>query len=114
MKPEITRLDSRQAGFREALEKLLAWESVSDDAVVDATAEILEAVRTGGDRALLEYSRRFDAVEAASVAELEIPLARLERAHAEIGAADREALELAAARIRAYAERQKLDSWQYT
>ena len=114
MKPEITRLDSRQAGFREALDKLLAWESVSDDAVVNATAEILEAVRTGGDRALLEYSRRFDAVEAASVADLEIPPARLERAHGEIGAADREALELAAARIRAYAERQKLDSWQYT
>ena len=114
MKPEITRLDSRQAGFREALDKLLAWESVSDDAVVGATAEILEAVRTRGDGALLEYSRRFDAVEAASVAELEIPLARLERAHGEIEAADREALELAAARIRAYAERQKLESWQYT
>ena len=114
MKPEIPRLDSRQAGFREALDKLLAWESVSDDAVVSATAEILEAVRTRGDGALLEYSRRFDAVEAASVAELEIPLSRLERAHGEIEAADREALELAAARIRAYAERQKLESWQYT
>jgi histidinol dehydrogenase len=114
LKPQITRLDTRQAGFRDALDRLLAWEAVSDDAVVNVTAEILEAVRTGGDRALLEYSRRFDAVEADSVAELEIPLARLERAHGVIDAADREALELAAARIRAYAERQKLESWQYT
>ena len=114
MSAGIARLDTRDADFDAELEQLLAWEAVADDAVERATADILDAVRIDGDRALLDYSRRFDGATAASVAELEIPLARLEAAHRAIDAADREALELAAARIRAYAERQKLESWQYT
>jgi histidinol dehydrogenase len=114
MKLPITRLDRGSDTFWQQLDERLAWDSVADEAVIATTREILQAVKTDGDRALLEYSRRFDGVETDSVAQLEIPAARLEQALADIDADDRRALEQAAARIRAYAERQKLASWEYT
>ena len=111
---EILRLGRSDADFWERLERLLAWEAVADEAVSATTREIVQAVRRDGDRALLEYSRRFDSIEADTVAELEISPQRLQRAFDEIDAEDRDALQQAAARIRAYAERQKLESWNYT
>jgi histidinol dehydrogenase len=111
---KVRRLDSQQANFDSELEALLAWESVSDDAVFTTVNEILRAVRARGDAALLEYSRRFDQLEAGSMAELEMPAERLQQAFGSIPAAERDALAQAAVRIRAYAEHQKLESWQYT
>jgi histidinol dehydrogenase len=67
-----------------------------------------------GDRAPLEYSRRFDQLEVDSAAQLEMPLSRLQQAYRQIEEADRTALEQAAARIRSYAEHQKMESWEYT
>ena len=111
---DIRRLNSEDEGFRQELERLLAWESVSDDSVFDTVNEILQAVRRDGDSALLEYSRRFDQLDVASVAELEMPAERLQLACERIDQREREALELAADRIRRYAQHQKLESWQYT
>ncbi len=111
---DIARLSTLDADFWPRLEALTAWEGVSEHAVADAVREIVEAVRQRGDAALLEYTRRFDRLGVASAVELEIPRARLEAARAALPAAQREALETAAARIRAYAERQKLESWRYT
>ena len=110
----IRRLDSRDRDFEQLLADLLAWEAVSDDAVVATVNDILRQVRARGDAALLEFTARFDRVDAASVTELEMPRSRLEQAFSGLDARARDALEQAAARIRAYAERQKIDSWQYT
>ncbi|UCH39899.1 MAG: histidinol dehydrogenase [Gammaproteobacteria bacterium] len=111
---QINRLNSGDSGFKTALEKLLAWESVSDDAVATTVNEVLNAVKTNGDQALLEYCRRFDGLEADSAAQLEMPLARLEQAYRDIDAVERDALQQAADRIRSYAEHQKIESWKYT
>ncbi len=110
---QIRRLDSRAAGFDRDLDALLAWQPDAADDVLARVNDILAAVRARGDAALLELTARFDEIEAKSVAELEMPAERLARAHASIDAEARDALELAAARIRAYAERQKLESWRY-
>jgi histidinol dehydrogenase len=110
----INRLDSSDSDFQLELDKLLAWESVSDDAVYTTVNEILGAVKSHGDSALLEYSQRFDGLTAAAVAALEMPAERLQQAYQDISAAERDALEQAAKRIRAYAEHQKLESWEYT
>jgi len=111
---DITRLDSTSSEFWPALEKLLAWEGVSDDKVNAIVREILAAVRERGDAALLEYTNRFDRMQATSMAELEIPHERLQQALDAIPAVQREALEQSAARVRAYHERQKQESWSYT
>ncbi len=111
---KIERLSSQDGNFWPRLGELLAWDSVSDDAVFATVNGILKDVRTRGDAAVVEYTNRFDRMSVSGMQELEIPPARLQQALATIPAAQRTALEQAAARISAYAERQKLESWRYT
>ncbi|MEB4591443.1 histidinol dehydrogenase [Candidatus Thiothrix sp. Deng01] len=110
----IKELNTRDANFWQEMQDLLAWESVSDDAVFNTVNGILKDVRTRGDEAVVEYTNRFDRMSAGSMAELEIPAARLQEALNKITPGQRDALQLAAERIKAYAERQKMDSWSYT
>lgn len=109
----IRRLATSDPSFDEQFAALLAWDSVSDVRVQTTVAEIIQAVRTRGDAALLEYSQRFDRLTIDNVAALELPQARLQQALANISDEARAALDVAAARIRSYHEKQKQESWQY-
>jgi histidinol dehydrogenase len=111
---DITRLDSTSNEFWPSLEKILSWEGVSDDKVNSIVREILAAVRERGDAAVLEYTNRFDRMSAGSMSELEISQERLQKALESIPADQREALEKSAARVSAYHEKQKQESWSYT
>ncbi len=111
---DITRLDSSDSDFYAALDQVLAWDASSDAAVEKTVRDIIAAIRRRGDAALLEYTAQFDRVEVARAAELEIPPARLHQALNAIPTDQREALECAATRVRAYAEQQKMASWSYT
>ena len=110
----LRRLNAADPDFARHLDHLLSWESVSDDAVNQRVLEIIANVRSRGDAALVEYSQRFDGVEATSMAELILPRERLELALERITPAQRTALETAAARVRSYHEKQRQDSWTYT
>ncbi|SEP21329.1 histidinol dehydrogenase [Nitrosovibrio sp. Nv6] len=111
---QIKRLSSTDASFDEALSKLLAFEN-AQDAKLDATvADILANIKKRGDEALLEYTRRFDHLNAASAAELELPQDRLQQALRKLPADQRDALEQAAQRVRVYHEKQQVQSWSYT
>ncbi len=111
---DIKQLNSNDSGFQQQLDDLLAWESVSDNAVESIVKEILFEVKTKGDQAVIDYSCRFDRLDVTSMAELEIPLSRAEAALKNIPQQQREALETAADRVRSYHEHQKQDSWTYT
>ena len=110
----IKRLSTLDPDFQQRLEGLLAWESVSDQAVNRTVNDIIANVREHGDAALIDYTRRFDGWTPASAAELEIPVDRLARAWDSIPGDQQRALEHSAERIRAYAERQRMESWTYT
>jgi histidinol dehydrogenase len=110
----LKRYSTSQPDFDARLKELLAFEGAQDEAVDATVAAILREVKTRGDEAVLEYTRRFDRLEAASMAALELSKARLAQAFGNLSAAEREALEQAAARVRAYHERQLLQSWSYT
>ncbi len=110
---DIKRLDSSSSDFQAQLDQLLAWEGVSNDAVNATVREVLKAVKERGDAALVEYTNRFDRMDVASMAELEIPRERLTAALDKVSTAEREGLELAAERIRAYHKHQKTESWSY-
>jgi len=110
----IRRLNAADADFARHLDHLLSWESVSDDGVNERVLEIIKAVRERGDAALVALTQRFDGLQVASMADLILPRARLEQALERITPAQREALEIAAERVRSYHERQKQDSWTYT
>ena len=51
---DIRKLNTADADFQEQLAALLAWDSVSDDAVNDIVREVIAAIRTRGDAALVE------------------------------------------------------------
>jgi histidinol dehydrogenase len=106
-------LDTSQADFDQCLARLTAWQEGLDSAVNQTVAAIIEDVARRGDDAVLEYTARFDRLEAASVAELEVPRERLLAALEQIAPAHRQALEYAAGRIRRYHEHQFQQSWQY-
>ncbi|MGB3918865.1 MAG: histidinol dehydrogenase, partial [Thiothrix litoralis] len=96
----ITELNTSASDFWAKLQELLAWESVSDDAVFNTVNGILKDVRKRGDAAVVEYTNRFDRMSVASMAELEIPAARLQEALTKITPEQRSALEQAAARLK--------------
>jgi histidinol dehydrogenase len=107
------RLATGSAGFDDALAALTRAGAAQDATLQDAVRRILADVRARGDAALLEYAARFDGVEARSVAELEIPRIRLQQALENLPPARAAALRSAAARIRAFHERQVQQSWEY-
>jgi histidinol dehydrogenase len=109
----MRRLDSRQADFDQQLTDLTAWEAELDLSVDQVVREVLADVSARGDAALLEYTGRFDQLNAASVAELEISQQRMQQALVSIDPERRQALEKAAERIRDYHQHQSQDSWQY-
>lgn len=111
---EIARLSTADADFETRLDALLAWEGVSDDEVQRRVADILEAVKTRGDAAVVESSNRFDRLSASSMADLTLGPDRLRQAFDGLPEAQREALATAADRVRRYHEHQKPESWQYT
>lgn len=110
---EIAQLDANQSDFNQRLEALLAWESVSDHTVQSVVMDIVNDVRDRGDKAVLEYSKRFDRLDAGSMADLVVPQSRLQQALDGIPQQQREALEIAAERVRNYHEYQKQESWSY-
>ncbi len=111
---QIRQLTTAAADFWSQLESLLAWDAASDERVTTTVKDILRDVRVRGDAALVEYTNRFDRMQAGGMDELEIPAVRLQQALDAIPAEQRSALETAAQRLRVYAERQRMKSWSYT
>ena len=116
MKTALRQLDSRDAGFDESFARLLHWSGETDAAIERSVLEIIAAVRERGDAALLELTRRFDGLAAASMQALELGAGDFAAAFDAITPAQRGALQAAAQRIRAYHERQLeacSRSWSY-
>src|SRR5690554_3196760 len=109
----IRRLDTRQADFMDVLTQLLDRRMIEDPAVTQAVSRILHDVRTRGDEAVLEYTRRFDDLQVSEMAQLEVTQQQMQAALEHLDPALKDALHTAAERIRLYHERQLQDSWTY-
>ncbi len=109
----ISRLDTQDPGFDAGLESLLAYEDARDPAIEETVSSILQDVRKRGDAALLEYTNRYDRLNAGSMKELDLPRSRLEEALNRLPEEQRESLMKAAARIRSYHEKQIQSSWRH-
>ncbi|BBO59184.1 histidinol dehydrogenase [Mycoavidus sp. B2-EB] len=117
MSLKLRRLDTCASDFKVALRALLAFQADEDEAIERAVADILADVKSRGDVAVLEYTKRFDRLEAAHLSALEVDATQLEHFLSGLESEPRAALEAAAQRIRAYHEKQKIESgshsWQY-
>ena len=110
----MRRLSTRDPEFLSTLDALLHFEDGADEAIERTVAEILTNVRTLGDPAVMDYTRRFDKLDVATMAQLELPQQELQAALDGLPDAQRSALEAAAARVRSYHERQRQESWSFT
>ncbi|MFL7807442.1 MAG: histidinol dehydrogenase [Anaerolineae bacterium] len=90
--------------LRAGIERVFGAPLTPDQAV----AQILQDVRTHGDVALLDYTRR---IEGADLETLRVSEAEIDAAWSATPAALRDALQLAADRLRAFHERQYRQSW---
>ena len=116
MSAQPTRLSTAQADFDARLKALQHWSADTDAAIERRVADILADVRARGDAAVLEYTARFDGLQVQGMAELELTQADFKAAFDCLPAAQREALQEAARRVRAYHEAQKKatgESWSY-
>ena len=110
------RLSSILATFEAEFKARLHWSADTDADIEQRVASILANVLARGDAAVLEYTARFDGLSAVHVANLELTQAELKAAFESIPAAQREALQAAAKRVRSYHEAQKKasgESWSY-
>jgi histidinol dehydrogenase len=110
------RLSCADSTFDAQFKARLHWSAATDAAIEQRVADILLDVQQRGDAAVLEYTARFDGLQAASMAELELTQAELKAAFEAIPAAQRDALQAAARRVRSYHEAQKKangESWSY-
>ena len=110
----LRRLDSAAPGFDGELASLIAFESAQDPAIDATVAMIIADVRARGDAALLDYTRQFDGIYAASVGQLEITAEQMREAYASLPVAQSEALGTAAARVRSFHEKQQGRDWSVT
>jgi histidinol dehydrogenase len=112
----IRQLSTATADFESQFQRVLHWSAETDDAIEQRVAQILADVRVRGDTAVLDYTARFDGLQAASVSALELTRDELQSAFEAITSAQRDALQAAAQRVRSYHERQLQAcglSWQY-
>ncbi|HCE29824.1 MAG TPA: histidinol dehydrogenase [Comamonadaceae bacterium] len=110
------RLSTVSSTFEADFAARLHWSADTDAAIEQRVADILADVQKRGDAAVLEYTARFDALEAPTLAALELTQAELKAAFEAIPVPQREALQAAAARVRSYHEAQKKacgESWSY-
>ena len=114
---KVKRLNSQDAGFRETLLSSLSLPMADDEAIDAAVVKILAAVKEQGDAAVLNFTQQFDRLNVSQVSELEIPHQALEQAYNSLPSEQKNALDTAAKRVRAYHEKQKIEagchSWEY-
>ena len=114
---QVKRLNSQDAGFKETLLSSLSLLMEDDQAIDAAVIKILAEVKAKGDRAVLAFTKQFDRLSVESVSQLEITPQEIELAYKGLSLEQKNALDIAAQRVRAYHEKQKLEvgchSWEY-
>jgi histidinol dehydrogenase len=116
MKANPLFLSTVQADFEPLFQQRLHWSAEADAAIEQRVAEILADVKKRGDAAVLDYTARFDGLDAADMGALELDAEQLRAAFESLPPAQREALQSAAERVQTYHEAQKQacgQSWSY-
>ena len=110
----LTRLNASDNDFLEQLENVVQRDMLISESITQAVKTILDDVRANGDEALLNYTRKFDGFDVASMTDVIIEKDQLLASLESITPKQREALTHAADRIRSYHEKQRQESWQYS
>ncbi len=107
-------LSTQDANFQQVFADLLAFETVNDPELLKIVEQIIADVRQQGDAELLRLTQQFDRHPAQHFHQLELSQAALKHAFDGLNNQVRDALQMAAQRIREFHQAQKQEGWQYT
>ncbi len=109
----MRRLSTQEQSFKQNFADLLAFETVSDPELLKTVDQIIADVRQQGDAQVLKLTQQFDRHPAHHFSELELTQVQLKTAFDGLTVEVRQALELAATRIREFHQAQKQEGWTY-
>ena len=109
----MRRLSTQDQNFQQQFAELLAFETVNDPELLKTVDQIITDVRAKGDVHVLALTQQFDRHPATTFSQLELTQAQLQNAFDDLSDEVRQALELAANRIREFHQAQKQDGWTY-
>lgn len=110
----IRRLNTKDADFAAKFSELVAVDSSVDPEITRRAEAIVEDVRKRGDEAVLEYTNRFDHMDAKSMEEFRLTEEDLKKALETLPEDQKQALKTAAQRIRSFHEHEIGQSWSIT
>ena len=110
----INKLSSMDQNFADLLNSLTSWDYSSNEEINITVKTIIDDVIQNGDQSVLDYTQKFDSVDAKSISELTVSKDRLKESFDNLDEDQKTALSLAADRIRSYHQKQIHESWQYT
>ena len=109
----INKFSSQDKDFDSQLNALVAWESSSNEEINRSVEKIIDAVKQNGDTSVLDYTNQFDSLKAHSISELIISHKRLKKSFDNLESEQKNALSIAAERIKSYHLNQIQESWTY-
>ena len=109
----INKFSSQDRDFDSQLNALVAWESSSNEEINRSVEKIIDAVKQNGDASVLDYTNQFDSLKAHSISELIISHKRLKKSFDNLESEQKNALSIAAERIKSYHLNQIQESWTY-
>ena len=110
----INKFSTRDRDFDSKLNSLIAWESASNEEVSRSVEQIIADVKQNGDVSVIDYTDKFDSLEAESISELIVSKERLKESFDNLAIEQKNALLTAAERIKSYHQNQVQESWTYT
>ena len=110
----ISLLSSSNEDFDVQLSSLISWEASSDEEVNNTVRKIIKEVKDKGDSSVLDFTSKLDLLKVKSVSELIIPKENLKKSFNNLDQKQKDALCVAAERIKSYHQKQKQESWNYT
>ena len=109
----INKFSSQDRDFDSQLNALVAWESSSNEEINRSVEKIIDAVKQNGDASVLDYTNQFDSLKAHSISDLIISQERLKESFDNLESEQKNALSIAAERIKSYHLNQIQESWTY-
>ena len=110
----ISILSSKNEDFDTQLSSLISWEASSSEEINNSVRRIIEEVKNNGDSSVLSFTSEFDLLNAKSISELVISKESLQKSYNNLNQKQKDALCIAAERIKSYHQMQKQESWNYT
>jgi histidinol dehydrogenase len=110
----INKLSSKDQNFTDLLNSLTSWDNSSNEEINSTVKKIIDDVIQNGDQSVLDYTQKFDSVDAGSISELVVSKERLKKSFDNLDEEQKTALSLAADRIKTYHQKQIQESWSYT